>query len=315
MDEILQICREYEQNQTPTHLIGSSSPIVQNRIKTNGSLPRDASKNKSPNGNNITFEFPDVTKNSSSDNEKNTGQIANFSNGNSVNFQFSSHDLSAKKSLVPQSPRSRIKTCISSPKLGIPNSLESTSSKAAEYDAIIKSFEEKLKIEIQLLQEKKTEPVSAVLASTTFEDKQIERDGVLRQIRHLKTVMNDLESQQEEVQREMELEKALVNAELEVENSTLQSFQNNLVCLEANLHRVETQRNSNRVMQETNQFKLKQNIDVKQEHMKRLEKLLEDSPGNENFLKEKEKITEELENDRKVFEDLEFQYLEEETEW
>lgn len=308
LDEILLICSQYEkQNQTP-------SPIVQNRIKTNGSLPRDSSKNKSPNGMNLTFEFPEVVKKRISEYE-NIDRRTAVNNGNGLSSSFNEqntveYEIASKKMFVPQSPRNRIKTYIPSPKLNV--CIETApSSKAAEYDAIIKSFEEKLKVEIQLLQEKKHAPTFA-LSGTTFEEKQKERDKVLCQVRHIKTLINDLENQQEEVQKEMEMERALVNAELEAEDSILKSFHCDLMHIQNNLQRSETQRKSNRVMQETNQFRLKQNIDVKQEHKKRLENLLE---NDETLLSEHEKIIEELENDRKVFEDLEFQYLEEETEW
>lgn len=113
----------------------------------------------------------------------------------------------------------------------------------------------------------------------------------------------------------MDVEKALVAAELLSEDQMLQMYQQELTRVQSNLHRAEAQRNSNRVMQETNQYKLKQAVDVKQEHFNRLEKLLEDDSSNVSLLKEREKISEELDNDRKIFEDLEFQYLEEESEW
>ncbi|GBP97779.1 hypothetical protein EVAR_71337_1 [Eumeta japonica] len=57
--------------------------------------------------------------------------------------------------------------------------------------------------------------------------------------------------------------------------------------LQDKIHRLEAQRNATRVMEENQQAKLKQSIEMKTDQ----------------------------ENDRKQFEDLEFQYLEEESEW
>lgn len=62
----------------------------------------------------------------------------------------------------------------------------------------------------------------------------------------------------------MDLEKALVSAELSTEQSLLVEMEKNLAALQAKIHRMEAQRNANRVLQETQQSKLKQAIDVKQ---------------------------------------------------
>lgn len=326
LDEILLICSEYEKQNQTTYLIGggsAGSPVpVQNRIKTNGSLPREKSTSKSPtNGASASasaFEFPEVVA-ATVVVKKRVSEYENVIDrkaGLSLNFVdgYENEAAGAKKVAVPQSPRTRIRTVIASPK----PPPEMPASKAAEYDAIIKSFEEKLKVEIQLLQEKKQEsstPTAGQGHNVTLDDKQKERSEVIKTIRHLKTMINDLQNQEEEVQREMDVEKALVNAELASEDSIYNQYQEDLNRLQNNLQRAEAQRNSNRVMQETNQYKLKQGIDVKQEHARRLETLLESEPKDDKLIKEKEKITEELENDKKVFEDLEFQYLEEETEW
>ena len=63
------------------------------------------------------------------------------------------------------------------------------------------------------------------------------------------------------------MEKALVTAELATEQANLLELQRNLSSLQTTIHRHEAQRNSNRVMQETQQAKLKQSIDVKQDQV------------------------------------------------
>lgn len=343
LDEILLICSEYEkQNQTPTHssMVGSASPIVQNRIKTNGSLPREK-KNLSQlspttptlNGLMSPLDSPQMLLATEYENISSFDQKRSYMNlplketttsGNGYENVFQFH-----KKNVPQSPRTRIRTCIS-PKPPAPAAPDQIpASRVCEYDAIIKSFEEKLKVEIQLLQnQEETPPVpmSEGQKSTSSEnssqensslllERQKERTEIITQIRSLKTMIADLENQQEEVQREMDVEKALVNAELLSEQELTKGFERDLTLIQTNLHRAETQRNANRVMQETNQAKLKQGIDVKQEHLKRLESLLEADKENADLCRERTKISDELENDIKVFEDLEFQYFEEETEW
>lgn len=63
------------------------------------------------------------------------------------------------------------------------------------------------------------------------------------------------------------MEKALVSAELTTERDILKEMEKNLSSLQSTIHRLEAQRNSNRVMQETQQTKLKQMIDVAQDQM------------------------------------------------
>lgn len=67
----------------------------------------------------------------------------------------------------------------------------------------------------------------------------------------------------------MDLEKALVNAELSTESTTLNEIKRNLQNIQNKIHQLEKQRNSNRIMQETHQAKLKQNIDLKEDKIER----------------------------------------------
>lgn len=62
----------------------------------------------------------------------------------------------------------------------------------------------------------------------------------------------------------MELERALVSAELASEQTELIELEEDMTTLLAKIHRLEAQRNANRVLQETQQNKLKQSIDMKQ---------------------------------------------------
>jgi hypothetical protein len=111
------------------------------------------------------------------------------------------------------------------------------------------------------------------------------------------------------------MEKSLVTAELSSESSSLIDMERNLITLQNQIHRHETQRNANRVMQETQQAKLRQNIDGKRDQVVRLETVIMKSVDNSTLKEEMDKTSDSLENDIKQLEDLEFQYLEEETDW
>lgn len=63
------------------------------------------------------------------------------------------------------------------------------------------------------------------------------------------------------------MENTLVSAELKTEKDILKKMEENLSSLQSTIHSLETQRNSSRVMQETQQAKLKQVIDVAQDQV------------------------------------------------
>lgn len=65
------------------------------------------------------------------------------------------------------------------------------------------------------------------------------------------------------------MEKALVTAELATEQTQLLEMEKDMASLKSKTHRLEAQQNANRVMQETQQAKLKQSIDVKQDQATR----------------------------------------------
>lgn len=366
IDEILKICTEYDkQNQSIT-----SSPIVQNRIKTNGSLPRDK---KSPfhqdlsphiqSGHQTKVFFPDKFKtNSGYENVRFIGDRRVEIGGSPLNTRKSGYENVSGK-YVPQSPRTKIKTiCVSAKKdsniRNVSNGHDNVlnNSKSNEYAQLIQSFEDKLKLEIQAIQEnskiKKEKTIETALkrtnknvnnlkldiSSTTIhepeettwlEKKNLEsgkehvilkdlvknREIVLSKIRKLKTHIAEIQRQEDEVLRELDMEKALVTAELSSVKNSLNDMENNLTSLQLKFHRLEAQRNANRVMQETRQAKLKQTIEIKQEQVVRLQNYVENNPNDKTLQGERTNCIESLENDKKIFEDLEFQYLEEETEW
>ncbi|XP_030378728.1 pleckstrin homology-like domain family B member 1 isoform X1 [Scaptodrosophila lebanonensis] len=88
-----------------------------------------------------------------------------------------------------------------------------------------------------------------------------------------------------------------------------------LYALRSRTHRLEAQRNSTRVMEENQQAKLKQFIEMRQDQMKKLRAMLKQNPNSACLKEELEHVSDLLESDRKTFEDLEFQYFEEESEY
>lgn len=175
LEEILKMCADFErQNQNV-----QSSPIVQNRIKTNGSLPREKKSPLSPDQMTTNVFFPlnsDAPSSPHTPIKSNTGyenvkllaarkmeQPASSSrptldlhgvhtNGQSNGYENVMSPIKSPVGYVPQSPRTRIKTCIS-PK----RELTSTPiQRKTDYDLLVQSFEEKLRIEIQQLRENRS---------------------------------------------------------------------------------------------------------------------------------------------------------------
>lgn len=175
LEEILKMCADFErQNQNV-----QSSPIVQNRIKTNGSLPREKKSPMSPDHigtANVFFpsspcdfrqqkplspQSPATLRSGyenvhavsghkfelSSPSSHQNGNAMGNGNGNGYENIMASRKSAA--TFVPQSPRTRIKTCISPKK-----ELTSTPiQRKTDYDLLVQSFEEKLRLEIQQLRE------------------------------------------------------------------------------------------------------------------------------------------------------------------
>lgn len=111
------------------------------------------------------------------------------------------------------------------------------------------------------------------------------------------------------------MEKALVSGELATEKESLFQMEGELCSVQQKIHRLEAQRKANRVMQETQQKKLQQTIEIKENEVSGLEKLFEDHPMDKSLREQLDDTIGSMENDKKMFEDLEFQYLEEETDW
>ncbi|XP_053948299.1 pleckstrin homology-like domain family B member 1 isoform X1 [Anastrepha ludens] len=444
LEDMLKICTEYSDRQNQSCAASlTSSPIVQNRIKTNGSLPRDK---KSPfyhdlSGTQLQQSFSGSNSNLSV--KAHNGPVSSSSGyenvrlvgQNRVEIGGQSQGPSSPKTgyenvvmgkYVPQSPRTKIRTTCMSPKKehsfvsvygqapisAVPPPIAPKPSKHSEYEQLIKTFEEKLKLEMQAIEESsryqptsaaaKTAPSSAehspakrankninnltlnlyesnslqnspklqkkpapaprmfsktalmsfnnsgaaknvviagsgaslqktsasarseveasktkqILADTEdIEQLKQTRKQLVVRVQELKNEISELQKQEAEELRELDMEKALVTAEVNSVGDSVGELETQLELLQNKIHRFEAQRNATRVMEENQQAKLKQSIEMKQDQVKKLKSMLQQKPSNDCLKEELHNVSESLENDRKTFEDLEFQYLEEESEW
>ncbi|XP_055617726.1 pleckstrin homology-like domain family B member 1 isoform X2 [Toxorhynchites rutilus septentrionalis] len=314
VEEMLTICAEYEQNNSEncTKLV-SSIHMAQNRIKTNGSLPREKSLNvkhqrstdvsSTPRtassltfvvNNNIGLSQESITKEKIMESPSQNSYIQNNEN---ILKQ------------VPQSPRTKIRTCVNANKTYELN----------EYDSLINDFEKKIKEEIKIRMNSEntidSETKNDCLMDNNnyiLNDLNIRRNRTLEDIRILKRMIAELQCEEDEIFRDLDLEEALLSAELTTENIAINQLEQDLMKVQSQIHRLEAQRNASRVMQETQQAKLKQTISIKQNQTESLKQMIIEDQAIQNEL---DRVSESLENDRKLFEDLEFQYLEEESEW
>ncbi|XP_067642185.1 pleckstrin homology-like domain family B member 1 isoform X2 [Eurosta solidaginis] len=463
LEDMLKICTEYSDRQNQSCAASlTSSPIVQNRIKTNGSLPRDK---KSPFHHELTNSqqqlqnsFTGSSNNLSSSSYNSTHNPSTIStsigyenvrgvvpqNRIEIGQQSSQGPTSPQTGYenvvigkyVPQSPRTKIRTtcmspkkdhsfssayCAQAPSATVPPPIAPKPLvKQSEYEQLIKTFEEKLKLEMQAIEESsryqpsaagslKTAPASAEYSPTKRPTKNInnltlnlresnslqnspklqkkpapaprlfsktallsfnssgsakslpttndvlckpttsacypastcvkgieatksakeisyddctdieqlkqKRKQILLRLQAVKNEINELQKQETEELRELDMEKALVTAEVNSMGDSVGALETQLELLQSKIHRFEAQRNATRVMEENQQAKLKQSIEMKQDQMNKLKSMLQLKPNDDCLKEELRNVSESLENDRKTFEDLEFQYLEEESEW
>lgn len=271
----------------------------QNRIKTNGSLP----KNFHTKEHGHSFEFYD-----SNAEPKSTDDIEVY-----------------KK---PQSPRTRIKTFVSSPtsnssknclsptdnndKSYSDNKNTSIESYEKDYEKLIKSFEEKFRMDIFNIQncEKPSESASTEHLDSSYLNS--EKSEVLTKIRELKILISDIRLQESETYLDSDVEKSLVQAEMSNEKSNLEYLNDKLSELKTQMKHLEIQRIKKQKQQEIQQIRLKNTIKDMEAEIKMLKEHRDIAPDSRRRLEE---LEEKNEIDKKTHEDLEFHYLEEETDW
>lgn len=284
-------------NKSLTQLSSDKINVVshQNRIKTNGSLPKNFHTKE--HGHNFEFYETNAELNATDDIEI------------------------YKK---PQSPRTRIKTFVSSPtktclsptdnndKSYVGSKNAAIESYEKDYEKLIKSFEEKFRMDIYNIQncERASDCASSENLDSTYLNS--EKNEILTKIQELKILISDIRFQESETYLESDVEKSLVLAEMSNEASNLTKLNEKLSELKSQMKHLEIQRIKNQKQQEIKQIQLKNSIKDMEAEINMLEEQRHQSADSEKRLNE---LTEKLEVDKKSYEDLEFHYLEEETEW
>lgn len=276
----------------------SNNSIHQNRIKTNGSLPKNFHTREHANN----FEFYD------SNSELRTTE-----------------DIEMYKK--PQSPRTRIKTFVTSPTKSClsptdnnDKSYDDNKSKNSsmagcyekDYEKLIKSFEDKFRMDVYNIQNGEQSSVSASSEYLDSSSLASSKHDVLSKIRELKVLISDIQSQESESHLESDVEKSLVLAEMSTEKTNLEKLNEKLSALKKQMKQLEIDRIRKQKQQEIKQIKMKNSIkDIEAEiKMTRQHKKLSDDSQ-----KHLDELSEKLEVDKKIYEDFEFHFLEDEAEW
>ncbi|XP_019753738.1 pleckstrin homology-like domain family B member 1 isoform X4 [Dendroctonus ponderosae] len=146
-----------------------------------------------------------------------------------------------------------------------------------------------------------------------------EKRDILAVIARIRRQMNEIEIQEEELHREIELEKALINGEFKSKELELEKIESKKQKLQKRAQRIEDNMRDCQIKQEEDQEECKKKLQFAQDAMDRMEEKLKatekTSSDYEAVFEEYLQAQEQLDNERKNFEDLEFHHLEEEADW
>ncbi|KAJ8919696.1 hypothetical protein NQ315_006224, partial [Exocentrus adspersus] len=412
LEEILSMCAEYEKQSQ----YEKNKPITPNRIKTNGSLPRDKrghfqfgppspsyatpppspldilhnellKQNNHHNYENVTvmLHAPRDAKNIHYENVEIVPH--EFMNGDYRNPERNSpyenvYIQHGAPSAYPSSPRTRIKTFVTSNK---DNTTKETTELIENKFAILEAEQMLLREAEQVLRQNlhnskefpvdmdifespvKSTPTKFILpledpddfaksspspvensrvdsgsyylsnsrsSSREFNKKGVEQSDddkkrleqlrkekrdILAVVSRIKRQMAEIEIQEEELHREMELERALISGEHKSKLLDLEKIEVRKQKLHKRAQKIEESMRDRQLKQEEDQIECKKKLKLAQENMSRVEEKLskteKSSPEYERVFEEYLQAQELLDNERKVFEDLEFHHLEEEADW
>ncbi|CAH0757125.1 unnamed protein product [Diatraea saccharalis] len=138
-----------------------------------------------------------------------------------------------------------------------------------------------------------------------------ERKKLVAQIHEIKCKMTEIRSQEDDILRELEMEKALIKGEYDSEIAILNIEQKKKFELADKAKKIEEEIKQLKQKQEARQNEMQDRVDVATMKVERLEK---DFKDNATTLEELQNAQDILDNETKIFEDLEFQHLEEESE-
>ncbi|XP_076301088.1 uncharacterized protein LOC143219132 isoform X2 [Lasioglossum baleicum] len=145
---------------------------------------------------------------------------------------------------------------------------------------------------------------------------QNEKLHILGNMDALKRSVADIEIQEEEISRELELEKALLSAEYESESLKLSQDEGEKIKVQMRINELERQMAEDNTTQANLQTEAKQRVQRAEQACSRLEEELTNCTDEDAQLDINKKLTAQqdiLESESKAFEDLEFHHLEEEA--
>ncbi|XP_056636481.1 pleckstrin homology-like domain family B member 1 isoform X1 [Diorhabda sublineata] len=152
-----------------------------------------------------------------------------------------------------------------------------------------------------------------------FEQLRKEKKDILSVMSRIKRQMAEIETQEEELQRETELEKALISGEYKSKLLELEKTETRKQKLQKRSQNIEENMKDCQRKQEEDQKECKEKLKKAQDHMDAVDEKLrstqKSSPEYEEIFEEYLQAQEQLDNERKTFEDLEFHHLEEEADW
>ncbi|RVE49923.1 hypothetical protein evm_005391 [Chilo suppressalis] len=146
---------------------------------------------------------------------------------------------------------------------------------------------------------------------TKYDTLKDERKKLVSQIHEIKCKMTEIRSQEDDILRELEMEKALIKGEYDSEIAILNIEQKKKLELADKAKKIEEEIKQLKEKQEARQNEMRDRVEVATMKVERLEK---DFKENTTTLEELQNAQDILDNETKIFEDLEFQHLEEESE-
>ncbi|KAM3969037.1 LOW QUALITY PROTEIN: uncharacterized protein ACR2FA_003402 [Aphomia sociella] len=138
-----------------------------------------------------------------------------------------------------------------------------------------------------------------------------ERKKLVAEIHEIKCKMSEIRSQEDDILRELEMEKALIKGEYDSEIAILNIEQKKKMDLMDKAKKIEEEIKELKEKQEARQNDMRDRVEIATTKVERLEKDLKDHTATVEELQNAQDI---LDNETKIFEDLEFQHLEEESE-
>nr|XP_026484064.1 pleckstrin homology-like domain family B member 2 isoform X2 [Vanessa tameamea] len=138
-----------------------------------------------------------------------------------------------------------------------------------------------------------------------------ERKKLVTEIHEIKCKMTEIRSQEDDILRELEMEKALIKGEYDSEIAILNIEQTKKTDLVDKAKAIEEEIKQLKEKQEIRQNEMRDRVEIA---TMKVDRIVKDLKENKATLEELQNAQDILDNETKIFEDLEFQHLEEESE-